>query len=523
MDYSTSTSNGQVSFTVKGGFASVAWGFAVNYVDCTISATGQSDTKVTNQAVNIPSQTTATRQLVSKTFNVKREKSAKTVTLKVVTYNHSGYMNGTSTVSVNVTVPAATHTVIKYDANGGTGAPANQDKYYGYQLNLSSQRPTRPGYEFLSWNTAANGSGASWAPGANYTPDPGGTVTLYAQWKRSYIAPTLSGLTLQRTNESGAAVEEGTYAKVTGSWKVDTTLNSANKATNLKIEYQKSGDSAWTTAVSTNPNAASGSLSNVVGEGELSIESSYNFRVTVSDSGGSTTASGVLSASYFIMDVLEGGKGVSFGKACTQTGFYVESNDRLQIAGPGRGTTWIKGRDAANLRQNTKEANVYCPALSVKTNNGSWEFGAYQNENLYLSYCTDENYNSNTNTPGTQFIFGSNGAMDSAQSIVPVKLLWSGTLSKGGSVTIPDLPKWRAFVVATSYHGARRVWGVRAPGSGAITVFGAYDDGSETPLLNALLMVSETTLWLTGASVRKITYTGHTSAAVNITEIYGVF
>lgn len=335
MDYSMSTSNGQVSFTVKGGFASVAWGFAINYVDCTISATGQSDTKVTNQAVNIPSRTTATRQLVSKTFNVKREKSAKTVTLKVVTYNHSGYMNGTSTATVNVTIPAATHTVIKYDANGGTGAPANQDKYRWYQLNLSSQRPARPGYEFLSWNTAANGSGASWAPGANYTPDPGGTVTLYAQWKRSYIAPTLSGLTLQRTNESGAAAEEGTYAKVTGSWKVDTTLNSANKATGLKIEYQKSGDSAWTTAVSTNPNAASGSLGNVVGEGKLSIESPYNFRVTVSDSGGSTTASGVLSESYFIMDILEGGKGVAFGKACTQPGFHVKADTGAAITFDG--------------------------------------------------------------------------------------------------------------------------------------------------------------------------------------------
>ncbi len=118
---------------------------------------------------------------------------------------------------------------------------------------------------------------------------------------------------------------------------------------------------------------------------------------------------------------------------------------------------------------------------------------------------------------------GAATAEAAAQSIVPVKLLWSGTLSKGGSVTIPDLPKWRAFLVATSYNDAARVWGVRAPGSGAITVFGAYDSGSETPLLNALLMPRGTTLGLASASARKITGTGHTSAAVNITEIYGVF
>ena len=473
MDYSMSTSNGRVSFTVKGGFASVAWGFAINYVDCTISATGQSDTKVTNQAVNIPSRTTATRQLVSKTFNVKREKSAKTVTLKVVTYNHSGYMNGTSTVTVNVTVPAATHTVIKYDANGGTGAPANQDKYYGYQLNLSSQRPARPGYEFLSWNTAANGSGASWAPGANYTPDPGGTVTLYAQWKRSYIAPTLSGLTLQRTNESGAAAEEGTYAKVTGSWKVDTTLNSANKATGLKIEYQKSGDSAWTTAVSTNPNAASGSLSNVVGEGKLSIESPYNFRVTVSDSGGSTTASGVLSESYFIMDILEGGKGVAFGKACTQPGFHVKADTGAAITFDGPVTM-----------------SEPLPVASGGT--------------------------------------GATTAAAARNGIAPKTKLWSGTLSKDGSVTIPDIDNWRIIGVRISLITEMLIGGVTPwmKSSATITFLSAsaqVDDGSSATYKASFKKVG-TTLTLLGASRHTLPTSGNiVGALASVTEIWGLY
>lgn len=75
-----------------------------------------------------------------------------------------------------------THTVITYNANGGSGQPGNQDKWYGESLWLSNTRPTRTGYTFRCWNTASNGTGTTYNPGQQYTPDPGGTVTLYAIW-----------------------------------------------------------------------------------------------------------------------------------------------------------------------------------------------------------------------------------------------------------------------------------------------------------------------------------------------------
>lgn len=75
-----------------------------------------------------------------------------------------------------------THTVITYNANGGSGQPENQDKWYGESLWLSNTRPTRTGYTFRCWNTASNGTGTTYNPGQQYTPDPGGTVTLYAIW-----------------------------------------------------------------------------------------------------------------------------------------------------------------------------------------------------------------------------------------------------------------------------------------------------------------------------------------------------
>lgn len=77
---------------------------------------------------------------------------------------------------------AKTYTV-SYDANGGSGAPGNQTKTYGVALTLSSTKPTRTNYDFVKWNTKADGSGTSYNSGASYTSN--AAVTLYAVWKLS--------------------------------------------------------------------------------------------------------------------------------------------------------------------------------------------------------------------------------------------------------------------------------------------------------------------------------------------------
>ncbi len=69
---------------------------------------------------------------------------------------------------------------ITYNANEGTGAPSSQTKTYGVNLTLSDDIPTREGYEFVSWNTKADGTGTSYLPSSNYSKD--ANVTLYAQW-----------------------------------------------------------------------------------------------------------------------------------------------------------------------------------------------------------------------------------------------------------------------------------------------------------------------------------------------------
>lgn len=104
---------------------------------------------------------------------------------------HMGQTSRYDTVTANYT--PWTHTV-SYNANGGSGVPSNQTKTYGTNLTLSSTKPTREGYEFIGWNTNADGTGTSYNTGSTYTKDQnGGTVTLYAQWKcLDEDAPTIT-------------------------------------------------------------------------------------------------------------------------------------------------------------------------------------------------------------------------------------------------------------------------------------------------------------------------------------------
>ena len=76
---------------------------------------------------------------------------------------------------------------INFDGNGSTGgSTASQQIAAGNTASLNANGFTRTGYAFTGWNTAADGSGTSYADGADYTVTPAtgdATVTLYAQWE----------------------------------------------------------------------------------------------------------------------------------------------------------------------------------------------------------------------------------------------------------------------------------------------------------------------------------------------------
>lgn len=77
--------------------------------------------------------------------------------------------------------------LVKYDANGGSGAPSAHSKTEDIDLILSYEIPTRSGYDFMGWSVTSDGN-AEYAPGVKYTDN--ADVTLYAVWQKTVISVT---------------------------------------------------------------------------------------------------------------------------------------------------------------------------------------------------------------------------------------------------------------------------------------------------------------------------------------------
>ena len=285
----------------------------------------------------------STTTMTSTTYTVSRTHEDQSVQFNAQgNVYSSGYGgNGTSTASVSLTIPARQSYAITFNANGGSGAPGDQTKWYGETLTLPTTVPTRSGYDFAGWATSATATSAAYSAGGDYTPN--AAATLYAVWSRAYIAPRISSLSVYRaSNTSGTASDEGKYCYVKCTWSVDTTLTSGNKGQTLAIEYKTAAATSWTSAKSVALSAASATTSTAVLNSssagiQFDTSTTYNIRVTVSDTSGQTgntaSATATLSPAFYTLDFRSGGHGVGIGHAADvvdtiSSGMTLKMNDK---------------------------------------------------------------------------------------------------------------------------------------------------------------------------------------------------
>lgn len=280
----------------------------------------------------------------TKTLSITKTHSAQSITVKATVTSTYAWSGHSSTASATVSVPAKTSYSITYNANTGSGAPGSQTKWYGEALTLSTATPTLAGYDFVGWSTTQStpGSGtATYTAGGSYTAN--AAATLYAVWKRAYIAPKISSLSVYRaSNTSGTAADEGKYCYVKCAWSVDTTLTSGNKGKTLAIEYKTAAATSWTSAKSVSLSAASATTSTAVLNSssagiQFDTSTTYNIRVTVSDTSGQTgntaSATATLSPAFFTFDFRAGGHGLGIGHAADvadtiSSGMTLKMNDK---------------------------------------------------------------------------------------------------------------------------------------------------------------------------------------------------
>lgn len=221
------------------------------------------------------------------------------------TYLAGGSYTANAAATLYAVWKAITYTV-KYNANGGTGAPGNQTKTYGKTLTLSSTKPTRTNYNFKGWGTSASSTTATYSAGGSYTANAG--VTLYAVWTLAYTKPRITNLSVTRCNSSGTNTDEGQNGLVSFKWACDKTVSS------IVVKWKLSSASSWS-SVTVSATGTSGTVSQVIGSNTLSIENTYDINVTVTDGGGSSYVITNLTSMKFSIDLKSGGTGVAFGKA----------------------------------------------------------------------------------------------------------------------------------------------------------------------------------------------------------------
>ena len=140
-----------------------------------------SDSIQQGQSVTLPGDSTFTRS--GFTFNG---------------WNTTGNGSGTayaagSSVAINAPLTlfaqwVAMPATISFGLDGASGSVTDNTGVVGQTITLpTGSTMIRTGFEFMGWNTSANGSGASYSPGASLTLN--GSLTLFAQWKR--VATTL--------------------------------------------------------------------------------------------------------------------------------------------------------------------------------------------------------------------------------------------------------------------------------------------------------------------------------------------
>jgi|GEM_PF-5719227 Subtilisin-like serine proteases len=126
-------------------------------------------------------------------------------------------------VNQNMTIKASIvmkSYLVKYDANGGTGAPTPHSKQHFTNLVLRTDVPTRTGYTFLGWATSAGAAAAEYQPGDGYTTN--AVNTLYAVWQ-------INRYTLTFDLDGGYAIPE--YASL------DPITEDYNTSITLPIDY----------------------------------------------------------------------------------------------------------------------------------------------------------------------------------------------------------------------------------------------------------------------------------------------
>ena len=234
MSYTVTTTPTQVIVNITSGLNIPNDGYKTGRsFTCTISGTGQPTVSGSISSANRVG--VLTKAIKSATYTWNRASIDQTVAIKTVL--KGGGESTKSSRSESIYIPALEPATITFNANGGSGTvPSSINTYVGVANTIPSNSLTRTGYTFNGWNTASDGSGTAYATGSTITPS--GNVTLYAQWKTTYVKPEIQNLLAFRTaNASGGVSPTVTSTGKTGFCKFQLVGGANYTFTSATVQF----------------------------------------------------------------------------------------------------------------------------------------------------------------------------------------------------------------------------------------------------------------------------------------------
>ena len=266
--------------------------------------------------------------------------------------NSNTSWEGTSTKTVPITIPARSSHVVSYDANGGSGSIASFTKFHSaigetayYETLSDGSGFSKADYRITGWNTMPDGSGTSYPLSGEYTANGTTAVTLYAQWKTTYVKPDIQNLLAFRTaNASGGASPTVTSTGTTGFCRFELVGGANYTLTSATVQFGTAAAKSMTKSGTT--------VYGYSDIGSIAEESAYTVNVTVVVTGEDGTSrtytdSTYISKSVPVFDVSSNGNCFAFFGTATDDltdpkltiNGELELGTALSIANGGTGAT----------------------------------------------------------------------------------------------------------------------------------------------------------------------------------------
>lgn len=347
-DYSATEDAGSVTVRAQAGIQATGWGFSISS-GITLTATVDGQSSSSQSGLSSPTSGWGVARGATATKTLAKRHAGYSVVVSAKATNSSGYLNGTSTASASVYIPPVKHSTYHFDANGGTGAPGDADKWYGEHYWMTSARPVRAGWEFLGWSDAKGATSAKWVAGDDVTPDV--DTTFYAVWRLAYVPPKVSVTAATRVAASGSTEPSpsGEWAYAAFSWSVDTAMTSGNAVKSAVVMYRRAGSTDWT-SVAQDASGTSGECSAFFA---AAGGSAWEVRCDVTDASGnaSATATALATIGTAVVPISFGGMGSGVGilSEAPESGFRLGTSDAMASSPVGwRGMAPVTLLDSAS-------------------------------------------------------------------------------------------------------------------------------------------------------------------------------